>query len=156
MNQAIDYMKKLSASYSTLKPQSKSYKRLIVTDKDGNVVNPLEWAKLTEGRRITSVLRHTGYNTRMEFDKEAFEKAKQAFYMVKHAHDRMFVESLITDAFEEAKVPKSKKTDRILRSMIPMLKKLPAEQIEKKLIEVLKTIEGPVTNDRRESDLVKQ
>ena len=126
-------------SVSFLKPKRQDFKKIIITDKSGHTISPDIWADRVRGHRPGVVMRKEGFARNVIFNQEEYEKTKNAYYILKHAHEKALVKSMIDEAFELSGVERTKKAESVLTSILPVMKKnLSTNEIIHKFSDMIK------------------
>ena len=128
-----------------LKPSRRSFEKTIIVGSNAAVIDESVWRPKIgslEGRALTKALKREGMQPVKVFLKDQYEAAKVAFYSIKHATVDEVNSEIINSAFAAAGAEPVQRVSAVLRSIVPMFKKLPAEQTTesfKDIIVVLKT-----------------
>lgn len=126
---------------SDLKPKRQSFKKIVVTDGSGKMVSEEVWAEKVKGHQVNRVLKQEGFQKSSIFLKDEYERVKLAFYTVKRARVKILTNSMIDKAFQLSNIPKTKKIEHILLSILPMMKKNTPEEITSRFGEIIRTFE---------------
>ena len=123
-----------------------NFKKTIVLDSYGRMVDPEVWEAKVKGHRVATTLKKEGFHKETIFLKDQYEQVKVAYYAVKHEVEKKVNEKLIDVAFEHVGVPKTKRVERILYSIMPLIKNKDPEEKVAKLESVISAFKPIVYN----------